>query len=411
MQHYPDGGSITGLLDLVRGLDPSTDRAVVSFRTPNAFLDEFRAAGAEVVVLDPPDVLAPPVGLPVGPLEWRDVLRSIRREARRVLKRDVPRALRIRRLIRDHDVAIVHTNNDVRANRDAILAAWLTRRPLVVHVRWIPSADDPVSVRVDRLLARRADRMLYMSRAIEAGTEVLRPRRGIGSVLDDPFPVDDYRVAPSAERRDELGVPAGAPVVLHVGRIVPWKGQDVLLDAVGLLADRHPDVVAVLVGEATEQGGADFEVQLRRRAEAPDLAGRVVFAGARRDVPALLAEATVAVHTSTSPEPFGRVVVEAMAAGRPLVASRAGGVPEIVEDGVTGILVEPGQPSALAAALDALLRDPAEAEAMGGRARTEARRRFSVDEHVAAVGAVYDDLAPITRPASGSPAGGAAAPR
>ncbi len=186
VQQYPDGGSITGLLDVVRGLDPDRYRPVVSFRTANAFVGEFEAAGAAVVVLDPSvpsAIVQDPTGpgpAPAGSSVWR-------REARRVLRRDLPSARRLREVIRRHHVDLVHANNEVVSNRDAILAAMATRRPVVVPVRGLHVYAPGPTLRIDRFLARRAARFFFMSHAVAKGCEELDIPADRQLVIDDPF--------------------------------------------------------------------------------------------------------------------------------------------------------------------------------------------------------------------------------
>ena len=390
-QHYPDGGSITGLLDLVRGLDPERYAPLVTFPTTNSFVPEFVAAGVEVVILDP-DAPDPAQGRAPDDRPTLPRSSSLRREARRVWRRDLPSARRLRSVIRQHDVALVHANNDVSSNRDAILAAMWTRRPVVVHVRWLAEYRNDVKHRIDRFLAGRVQRFLFMSQAIASSSADLGISPDRELVLDDPFHIDDYAVAAPAGLADELGVPGGGRVVLHVGRIIPWKGQDVFLRAMAVVLEAVPDACAVLVGSPTDDAGRRFQLELEALAERLGISDRVVFAGSRRDVPQLIALSAVVVHCSTLAEPFGRVVVEAMAGGRPVIGADEGGVPEIIEAGVTGLLVRPGDPAVLGDAITGLLADPEAAEAMGARARQAVAARFSIETHARAVQAVYDDL-------------------
>ncbi|MGN6695248.1 MAG: glycosyltransferase, partial [Aquihabitans sp.] len=143
---------------------------------------------------------------------------------------------------------------------------------------------------------------------------------------------------------------------------------------------------------ATDPQGDAYELVIRSAIAELGVADQVVFAGSRRDVADLLAISDIAVHSSTEPEPFGRVIVEAMAAGRPVIASDEGGVPEIIDDGVTGVLVRPGDVGALAAAIGGLLDDPEGAAAMGRRAATAANERFSAAAHATQIQAIYDDV-------------------
>jgi glycosyltransferase involved in cell wall biosynthesis len=161
------------------------------------------------------------------------------------------------------------------------------------------------------------------------------------------------------------------------GRITRWKGQDVLIKALAQL----PGVHGLIVGEAlfTEEDRL-FGEELRRLALKLGVAERIHFLGFRHEIIPLLLRADLVVHASTSPEPFGRVIVEAMLAGRPIVAAKAGGALEIINDGQTGILVEPGDPQALARAIENVLGNPSFARALGESAKRDAEERFSLKQ-------------------------------
>jgi glycosyltransferase involved in cell wall biosynthesis len=142
-----------------------------------------------------------------------------------------------------------------------------------------------------------------------------------------------------------------------------------------------PDAHLLLVGDALF-GEQEYAERLRQQAQELGISSRVHFLGFRADVPRLMRLVRVVLHTSTSAEPFGRVIVEGMLARRPVVASRAGGVSEIVTHGETGFLVSPGDPAALAAAVHRLLADPARAEQVASAGRADAEARFTVSAMV-----------------------------
>jgi glycosyltransferase involved in cell wall biosynthesis len=174
----------------------------------------------------------------------------------------------------------------------------------------------------------------------------------------------------------------GAHVVL-VGRLSPRKGTDVALEAVALLRQAGRDVRLTLCGSVFA-GYEWFEEQLRARAEEPDLAGSVELVG-YADPWEWFARANVVVVPSRV-EPFGNVAVQAMLAGRPVVASRTQGLAEIVRDGETGLLVPPDDPVALAGALAELLGDPARAAALAESGRRDAAERFGAQRYRAQMG-------------------------
>jgi glycosyltransferase involved in cell wall biosynthesis len=175
-----------------------------------------------------------------------------------------------------------------------------------------------------------------------------------------------------------------------VGRISPFKGQHVFLEAASAIRRRFPNAHFQIIGGALFAED-DYESRIRGMAAAPLLQNAVEFTGFRSDVPALISKLDILVHASTTGEPFGQVVVEGMAAGKPVVATRGGGVPEIVVDGVTGWLVPMADAPALAEAVCRLLQDPTAAADMGRRGQERALACFSVSSTAANVERLYTD--------------------
>ncbi|MBN9795624.1 hypothetical protein DMP17_44720 [Pseudonocardia sp. TMWB2A] len=172
-----------------------------------------------------------------------------------------------------------------------------------------------------------------------------------------------------------------------VGRISPWKGQDVFLRAFAA-EFRGSSVEAVIVGAALF-GESDYAAELVALCKSLDISDQVTFAGNSSDVPGELSQMSCLVHCSVLPEPFGQVVSEAMAVGVPVIAARAGGPLEIIDDRHTGLLVAPGDVDGLRVAMRRLLDDTAFAVGLGQAGR-EASRRFGDDEFVAALQAMFD---------------------
>jgi glycosyltransferase involved in cell wall biosynthesis len=179
----------------------------------------------------------------------------------------------------------------------------------------------------------------------------------------------------------------GPPVVGIVGRLAPWKGQHVFIDAIARVQRKHSALQGRIIGSPLF-GEEEYSQSLRRRVEALGLADVVQFVGFRHDVAEELAGLTIAVHASTIPEPFGQVVVEAMACGVPIVATDAGGPAEILEHGSDGLLVPPGDADALAAAVIQLLED-ANLRMRLTEAATRKVQRYRPERVAAEVEAVY----------------------
>lgn len=299
-------------------------------------------------------------------------------------------ALRLARLVRSERAHLLHLNNDINCNLAGLLAARLTGRPVVLHERaiadWISS--------LARIAVRRVDAFIAISQVCrQALLDVGIPAARI-HVVPEGLDLAECPMTPEStllRLREELGLPPEAPVVLIAGLLMPWKGQATLLAAAAHVLRELPDCRFVLVGD-TPSGNEAYAAELRRTASAPPLTGRILFTGFRQDVMALMQAADVVVHASTSPEPFGRVIIEAMAMERPVVSTTIGAPAEIIDHGRTGILVPPADPPRLAEALRSLLVDTARRRAMGTAARREVATRYGIDAHARAIERIYQAL-------------------
>src|SRR5262249_55317323 len=180
----------------------------------------------------------------------------------------------------------------------------------------------------------------------------------------DGIDCDEFRPGGGAAIRREFGVPERAPLVGIVGHLQDWKGQQLVAEAIAQTLPRCPDLYCLMVG-GVHRFGTEYAAEVRARVARPDLAGRVILTGSRDDVAACFDAMDVATRGWVGREPFGRVLIEAMAVGKPLVAPREGGPRYIVADGETGLLIPPRDAGALADALVTLLADPARRAAMG----------------------------------------------
>jgi glycosyltransferase involved in cell wall biosynthesis len=180
--------------------------------------------------------------------------------------------------------------------------------------------------------------------------------------------------ASGAAVRSDLGLPQGVAVVACAGRLQPWKGQHVFLEAAAAVARELPEARFLIIGDALFGQDPGYPQQLRDGARRLGIAERTVFTGWREDMPAVYAASDVVVHSSVEPEPFGRVIVEAMACCRPVVVARSGGAAELFEEGVSGLGYASGDAGQLAGLVVRLCRDPELRERLG-RAGGEAACR------------------------------------
>ncbi len=372
------GGSLTGILQLIDRLDRTRFAPALLLYQPKDVIAQLEADGVPVHVLPPQ-----PGWLPDG-----DRGRAARAwlRVREIASVVVPRARAVGEHLRRAAPDLVYLANGVAPNLDALVATARADIPTLVHEKGYRRIGPR-----ERFMSRWIDTFVGMTDLVtaHARNHGVRARRHL-TVYDG---IDCARFAPGggAAVRRELGIPAEAPVIGIVGHIQSWKGQDLVVQAMAQLHARHPELRCLIVGGVHRQG-AEYAERMQQRIVAEGLAERVILTGARRDVAACLDAMDVAIHSSTNPEPFGRVLIEAMALGRPLIAPREGGPLEIVVDGETGILVPPRDPTALATAIDRLVADPALARRMGdaGRARVDAV--FDIRHHVRALEAIFEDM-------------------
>jgi len=352
-------GSDRQLGVLAAGLDPGRWRPLVVLPEEGPLSGDLRAAEIEVLVR--------PLAI---------VRRSEPRPAAflRALARDA-RALPA--LVARSGAAVVHANT-------AVLAGPALARlgvPLVQHVR---EDFTPYGAlwRPWRRVLSRADALLAISGSVAAQ---FGSGAGVRMVPDGLIALPALPSPPEARRT--LGLPDDAWIVALPGRLARWKGQDVLVRALPAL----PGAVAVLAGGAWRDDPAPT-VALRQLAADLGVADRVRLLGVREDMENVLAAADVVVQPSTGREPLGNAALEAAAAGRPVVASAHGGLPEVITDGKTGLLVPPGDPAALAAALRRLHEDPELAAWLGAAASADVARRFGARRLLDTVQGIYDEV-------------------
>jgi glycosyltransferase involved in cell wall biosynthesis len=270
--------------------------------------------------------------------------------------------------------------NTAKALVVAVVVAFLLRKQFCFHLHDILSADhfSAINRRLIVALANRAQAVVANSQATAEAYKNAGGKNRRVRVIPNGFQPFHFQSGCSVAAAGRWrGTREGKfPVVGLFGRITPWKGQHIFLKALAEL----PDVRGLIVGEALFTGeDRRYSQELRELAAQLRIADRIHFTGFSPDIVPLLLSVDFVAHCSTSPEPFGRVIVEAMLAGRPVIATRAGGAMEIVADNQTGLLVKPGDSHALAAAIQRLIEDRGFAAEMGRAAKRDAEERFNLD--------------------------------
>lgn len=278
------------------------------------------------------------------------------------------------RLSQNYDLLYANTQ---KALIVGALASLLSGRPLVYHLHDIVSPEhfSATNRHIIVILANQAALVIANSQASREAFVAAGGRAELVHVVYNGFDPEQYQVQESqTERiRQELGL-KDKFIVGSFSRLSPWKGQHVLIEA---LSHCPEDVVAILVGDALF-GEQDYVAELHRLVEVHNLQDRVHFLGFRNDIPALMHACDIVAHTSTAPEPFGRVIIEAMLCGRPAIAAEAGGATELVEHGKTGWLCAPNNPQKLAELVLNSYKNPKAVDVIALNAQKYAKRHFQI---------------------------------
>lgn len=353
------GGSDLALLRLVASINLSDYEPIVALPRDGPLVPRLRAAGATVHFI---------------PMMQLRTLPSLRYQTL-YLAHFWSTVARLVTTIRIERIDLVHTNSLYTFY--GALAAWLSGRPHIWHIREIPPQVPVARAALGWMVLSLSRLVLSMTQACSCGLFANPQHRKI-RLLAEGLDFSIWTRRPSHRNiRGELGIDPKAPVVGFVARLDPWKGLDVFLDAMALVHRKVPDAVFLVSGDAPE-GFESYRDKMVARAASSGIGQATHFLGWRYrmdDIPHLMANLDVFCHTSITPEPFGLVVIEAMAIGCPVVSVSAGGPLEIIERGKSGLLTPPGDAATLAEAVCGLLADPAARRryADAGRARVEER--------------------------------------
>lgn len=348
VDHAPVFGGVEAMLtDLASEVNREAFELVIATEPDSPALDRFRQTGARVR----PVRLA---SLRGGPVAGLRLLNS---------------ATQLAQLARLEHANVIHTFT-ARTHVIGAQAARLARLPLLWRLN-----DETLPLWLARRLSLIPRQVITVSSFLAGRYHRLRSPM---TVIPDGIPIRPLRPPPS---------PAQPPTVTLAARLVRWKGQTVFIEALARAIRQLPDLRAEIVGRASPTdnvpgplgGGEPYRQKLLKLAQARGLEEMLTFHDFR-EPDLLFAESALAVHASTLPEPFGRTIVEAMAAGLPVIGTRGGGVTEIILNGITGRLVPAGDAPALADAMMELAADPARRAVLGQAGRERAAECFNVEQ-------------------------------
>ncbi len=366
--YYNHTGDVSGaeisLLTLMTGIRDQVN--VVLVAPEGELLERARQEGIQVIALRPITARMSTNPLKIARGTW-DIFRT---------------SLELRKVVSRLSADVIHANS-IRAGLACLLLP--KQVPQLWHVRdALPK--NLVGWAIRRLASRMGVHVVAISQAIANDFRAGSWYEGEINVIYNAVTLDELS---RGDLRAELGVAPDAFVVGMVGQITPWKRQHDAIEAFELFHRDYPDSELWVVGAPKfRPENVKYEAYLKRLVSEKGLSRYVRFLGFRQDVAGVMRAVNVLVVPSDN-EPFGRVIVEAMLAERPVIGTRGGGIPEIIEDGVNGFLVAIGDVQAIADRLRALANDPERLKTMGRIGREQSLQRFAPEAHAATFRSVY----------------------
>ncbi len=374
------GGGEIALLNLATAIDKSRFELIVILFADGPLAARLREDGI--------DVRIEPLDAAIGDTR-KDSLGGA--GALKKLLRSWSFTTRLKRAIRGIKPDLIHTNS----LKSDILGGIAARRagvPVIWHIRdrivpeYLPGSVVKIFRRLCRWIPRHS---IAISQSV---LETLHLPKSFTRENARARIVYDGVLLPIEKQKPKIENVAVPPLRIGiVGRISPWKGQHIFLRAAAQVREKFPDAHFMIIGAALFAEN-EYEMELQKLTDQLNLRDVVQFTGFRTDVPDLIANLDILVHASTLGEPFGQVVAEGMAAGKPVIATAGGGVPEIIEDGVSGVLVPMGDADAMAAAILRLANDADLRQKIGTAARQRIESHFTIERTARGVEAVWEHM-------------------
>jgi glycosyltransferase involved in cell wall biosynthesis len=374
------GGEIA-LIDIIRHLDRTRIEPVVVLGTDGPLVE--RLTGYVPIHIIPMDSSVAHVRKDT--LGFRSLLHLT------AIKTALGFLVRLCRFMNEHAVDILHTNS-LKASVLGGIGGRLQSRKIIWHIR-DRIADDYLPRNMVRIM-RRLARILphYVVANSYATLLTLQLNTTPSAVVYSGVDLSRFSVSALKRGSDNQGKSPDRKSVGIVGRICPWKGQHVFLEAAARVHVHWPKARFRIIGAALFREH-DYQADLHRLVREHGLQDVVEFTGFQNDITSAIHSLDILVHASVVGEPFGQVIVQGMACGKPVIATNGGGVPEIVVDGQTGLLVPRGDAPAMADAICTLLADEEQARQMGILGHQRVLERFTIQQSVATLMNIYEEIA------------------
>jgi len=291
---------------------------------------------------------------------------------------------KLKKFIKQNNIDLIHTD----ARRQTIyagIAAKLTKTLLVWHVR----ISDPELKQYDKTLLFLASKVIAVSQAVDTRLKEAKPQSKKTVIIYNGINLAEYGPQhPVDKLKKEFGIDQDNILIGTASQLIPSKGHRVLLEAAAQTLDVFPKLRCIIIGD----GNNTYKQELFDLSQKLGIEKKVIFTGFREDIPPLINLMDIVVLPSTHPEGLSRLLLEAMASSKPVIASDVGGNTESVEDGTTGLIVKSSDVDSLSQAILELAQNEKLRNFMGSEGRKRAEKLFNIDQNVAQIEHVYEEL-------------------
>jgi glycosyltransferase involved in cell wall biosynthesis len=382
------GGSTLSLYGLVRLLNKDRYIPIILFYFPNFYYSLFTNLGLKIILMNKKNnniETASVKNLKKNRSYYYNILSYTSTAIKKrilFLHHCFYQTFAIAKILKNEKVDLIHFNNSLHYNLGGIFASKILRIPQIIHVRGFRK----LSI-IDKIFAKFVNIFIFISEAVKRSYYNQGIRTKENKVIYNPI---DYPKVTSGNAnqsiRSEFEISNEDILICNIGRLDWWKGQDYFIEAVSYAKKLNPNIKGLIVGpKIYTYKCMDYFKRLNLMVKKLQLSDNIIFTGHRSDVPEVMKSSNIVVHSASKPEPFGRVIVEGMLAGKPVVATSAGGVLDIIDDGINGLLVPLKDSVAMASAIIYLIRFPYHAKKIGEKAQKLAEKKFNSKTHVESI--------------------------
>jgi glycosyltransferase involved in cell wall biosynthesis len=400
-----DGGLVVVLNRLLKRLSKEKYEPIVAFYTPKQSNIRKKISESDIKTIDLRKRSVEQVFYPSKTRRRRDIGRWVKSHFGKsacdiylslkftsdFFLREAPKVKLFLRIIRENDIDMIHTHSNLHYGKSEIIAAHISGVPCITHNHAYQKYTF-----FDRIFSKFVTSFIYISKDIAEQYIFQGEPRAKGKIIYNGVDISKFVQANDiAMVRQQYNIRPKDILIGIIGRIDWWKGQDYFIEAIGQVVKTMPNLKGLIIGGIYyDHNGRNLQYMNRLRSLVKffDIDDKIIFTGFRCDIPRLISSLDLVVHASSEPEPFGLVIIEGMAAAKPIIATAAGGVLDIVDDGVNGILVPCKDASAMAQAILKIISNPEWARQIGHAARRRVAERFTIQQQVTALQQLYDSI-------------------